>query len=92
MKTYKYVGTTVTGATLDTDKGVLEVMLFPGRSLELPEDHPWLMRMVRRGFLQLQENARAASARKNGNSQATQAQPAQAQAAQPAPETAKEGA
>ena len=89
MKTYKYVGTTVTGATLDTDKGVLEVMLFPGRSLELPEDHPWLMRMVRRGFLQLQENARAASARKNGNAQA---QPVQAQAAQPAPETAKEGA
>ena len=28
-----------------------EVMLCPGSVSDLPEDHPWVKRMVRRGYL-----------------------------------------
>lgn len=50
--TYKFCGNLATGATLELADGVQkEVMLYPGRSYELPEGHPWVQRMVKRGFL-----------------------------------------
>ncbi len=50
--TYRYGGRLVTGATLELEGGGLcEVMLYPGHTCDLPESHPWVRRMVRRGLL-----------------------------------------
>ena len=51
MKKYKYSGAITTGNTLDAGGAPLEVMLFPGRTVELPENDPWVQRLVARGFL-----------------------------------------
>lgn len=51
MKTYKYTGTNTTGVTLEANGEPLEVMLFPGRAVELPDNDPWVERMVKRGYL-----------------------------------------
>lgn len=51
MKTYKYTGTNTTGVTLEANGEPLEVMLFPGRAVELPDGDPWVERMVKRGYL-----------------------------------------
>lgn len=51
MKTYKYTGSNTTGVTLEADGGSFEVMLFPGRAVELPDGDPWVERMVKRGYL-----------------------------------------
>lgn len=51
MKTYKYTGTNTTGATLEAGGEPLEVMLFPGRAVELPDGDPWVARMVKCGHL-----------------------------------------
>ena len=51
MKTYKYTGTNTTVVTLEANGEPLEVMLFPGRAVELPDGDPWVERMVKRGYL-----------------------------------------
>lgn len=51
MKTYKYTGSNTTGVTLEADGGSFEAMLFPGRAVELPDNDPWVERMVKRGYL-----------------------------------------
>jgi len=62
MKTYKYTGSATSGATLEHEGKSLEVMLFPGRTVELPETHPWVARMVKRGFLLPVQEARNSAA------------------------------
>ena len=50
---YKFLGHLTTGATLElTDGSAREVMLCPGCVSDLPEDHAWVRRMVRRGYLE----------------------------------------
>lgn len=50
--TYKFCGNLATGATLELESGGLcEIMLYPGHTYDLPESHPWVRRMVKRGLL-----------------------------------------
>lgn len=78
MKTYKYSGTNTTGVTLETNGEPLEVMLFPGRTVRLPENDPWVGRMVKRGYLvSLEPSGEMKAARKTKASSGTA----------PAPET-----
>ena len=50
--TYKFCGNLATGATLELEGGGLcEIMLYPGHTYDLPESHPWVQRMARRGLL-----------------------------------------
>ena len=50
--TYKFCGNLATGATLEREGGGLcEIMLYPGHTYDLPESHPWVQRMARRGLL-----------------------------------------
>lgn len=50
--TYKFCGNLATGATLElAEGGRSEVMLYPGHTYDLPESHPWVRRMVKRGYL-----------------------------------------
>lgn len=82
MNTYKYTGANTTGVTLEVNDEVLEVMLFPGRPAELSEEHPWVKRMVRRGFLTLVESGDANSKKINAKAEAVPApEPAEGQAA-----------
>lgn len=49
---YRFCGNLTTGATLElADGSMREVMLCPGCVSDLPEDHLWVKRMVRRGYL-----------------------------------------
>ena len=49
---YKFCGRLKTGATLElAGGGRREVLLYPGRTCDLPEEHPWVQRMVKRGYL-----------------------------------------
>lgn len=49
---YQFCGNLTTGATLElADGSMREVTLCPGHACDLPEDHPWVKRMVRRGYL-----------------------------------------
>lgn len=49
---YRFCGNLTTGATLEcADGSMREVTLCPGHACDLPEDHPWVKRMVRRGYL-----------------------------------------
>lgn len=49
---YKFCGRLTTGATLElAGGGRREVRLYPGRTCDLPEEHPWVQRMVKRGYL-----------------------------------------
>jgi hypothetical protein len=41
----------VSGATLNVQGGRREIMFHPGRTYELPADHPYVQRLVARGFL-----------------------------------------
>lgn len=47
MKEYTYSGP-LSGASL---KGVGDIMLHPGGTVELPEDHEYTARLVRKGWL-----------------------------------------
>ena len=50
--TCKYCGRLVTGATLElADGSRREVLPCPGHVYDLPEDHAWVRRMVKRGYL-----------------------------------------
>ena len=50
---YRFCGNLTTGATLElADGSMREVMLCPGCVSDLPEDHAWVRRMVRRGYLE----------------------------------------
>lgn len=50
--TYTFCGNLATGATLELADGSRhEVMLYPGHSYDLPENHPWVRRMIKRGYL-----------------------------------------
>lgn len=50
--TYTFCGNLATGATLELEGGGLcEIMLYPGQNCDLPENHPWVRRMVKRGLL-----------------------------------------
>lgn len=50
--TYTFCGNLTTGATLELEGGGLcEIMLYPGQHCDLPENHPWVRRMVKRGLL-----------------------------------------
>ena len=49
---YQFCGNLTTGVTLEcADGSMREVTLCPGHTFDLPEDHPWVKRMVRRGYL-----------------------------------------
>lgn len=49
---YRFCGGLTTGATLEVAGGGLrEVLLCPGHTYDLPEDHAWVRRMVKRGYL-----------------------------------------
>lgn len=49
--TYTFCGNLATGATLELEGGLCEIMLYPGQNCDLPENHPWVRRMVKRGLL-----------------------------------------
>ena len=49
---YRFCGSLTTGATLElADGSRREVLLCPGHAYDLPEDHAWVRRMVKRGYL-----------------------------------------
>lgn len=49
---YRFCGRLTTGATLElADGSRREVLLFPGHTCDLPEEHAWVKRMVKRGYL-----------------------------------------
>lgn len=50
--TYTFCGRLTTGATLElADGSRREVLLCPGHACDLPEEHAWVKRMVKRGYL-----------------------------------------
>lgn len=52
LKRYKYVGPVDSGATLEVDGEKIDVMLFRGHEVELPEGHEYTERLLAQKVLE----------------------------------------